>query len=99
MCEAKLEAKHPTFKEMDVLVANKVVTVNFNEFEINKKVFRVKVVGSLSKELINFSKIKPINPEDKVYLDYIQKEYGLIASQQILAKKQAEKKLSQRRVA
>jgi hypothetical protein len=99
MCKAKLEASHPTFKVMDVMCGQKVITVDFNQFEIkSKKVFRVMMISD-KPELIVFSQIKPINPEDKVYLDYVQKEYGLIAGQQILAQKQAEKNLSQRRVA
>lgn len=100
MCKAKLEeVLHPTFKVMDVIYEQKVVTVDFNEYEINKKVFRIRLTTSLKKELINFSKIKPINPEDQAYLDYVQKEYGLMAGKQILAQKQAEKNLSKRRVA
>jgi|GEM_PF-2433177 len=104
MCKANLEASHPTFKVMDVMCERKVITVDFNQFEIkSKKVFRVKVfrvtASSVKPELINFSKIKPINPEDQTYLDYVQKEYGLIAGQQITAQKKAEKNLSQRRVA
>jgi hypothetical protein len=98
MCKAKLEASHPTFKVMDVLFNQQVVTVDFNNYEINKKVFRV-MTNSVKPELISFSKIKPINPEDQTYLDYVQKEYGLIASKQILAQKNAEKNLSKRRVA
>jgi hypothetical protein len=98
MCKAKLEASHPTFKVMDVMCNKQVVTVDFNKYEINKKVFRV-MTNSVKPELINFSKIKPINPEDQTYLDYVEKEYGLIAVQQITAQKKAEKNLSKRRVA
>jgi hypothetical protein len=57
------------------------------------------MTNSVKPELINFSKIKPINPEDQTYLDYVEKEYGLIAVQQITAQKKAEKNLSKRRVA
>lgn len=97
MCKANLEASHPTFKVMDVMCEKKVITVDFNQFETkSKKVFRV-MTSSIKPELINFSKIKPINPEDQTYLDYVKKEYGLIAGQQIAAQKRAEKNLSQRR--
>ena len=98
MCKSKLEeVLHPTFKVMDVIFEKRVVTVDFNQYEIkSKKVFRVMIKAD-KPELIIFSKIKPINPEDQAYLDYIQKEYGLIAGKQITAQKKAEKHLSKTR--
>jgi hypothetical protein len=73
--------------------------VDFNIFEIkSKKVFKVGVANQ--KEMICFSNIKPVRDEDRAYLDFIKKEYGLIAVKQIKAQKDAEKNLSKtRRVA
>lgn len=92
-----MEAVHPTFRIMEVTVGKSTVTVDFNEFEIkSKKNFKVCAIG-IRREMINFSNIKAIKDEDRAYLDYIKKEYGLIAVKQITAKKNAEKDLSQRR--
>lgn len=95
MCKANLEAYHSTLRVMDVLCNKQVITVDFNNFEINKKIFKVGPPNGQAN--IIFSKIKPISPEDKTYFDYVHKEYELIAGQYIAAQKTAEKKLSQRR--
>jgi hypothetical protein len=99
MCKAKLEETlHPTFRVMDVVYERKVITVDFNQFEIkSKKVFRV--CNTKTQTMVNFSNIKPIQADDQTYLNFIQKEYELIAVSQITAQKNAEKNLSKRRVA
>jgi hypothetical protein len=83
---------------MDVVYERNVITVDFNKFEIkSKKVFRV--CDTKTQAMVNFSSIKPIQADDQTYLNFIQKEYELIAVSQITAQKNAEKNLSKRRVA
>ena len=94
MCKGKSTVFIPTLRVMDVLVNKKPVSIDFNDYEINKKTFKV---GLANGQKILFSKIKPMKPEDQTYLSYVRKEYELIAGQQILAQKKAEKKLSKRR--
>ncbi|MFZ2310008.1 MAG: hypothetical protein WAW11_00500 [Patescibacteria group bacterium] len=92
------EFKHPVFKIMDVIINEKPTKVDFNKFEIkSKKVFRVWDINQ--RTMVNFSTIKPVNSGDQNYLNFIQKEYELMAVSQITAQKNAEKNLSKRRVA
>ena len=98
MCQAKLkDQKVPTFKSMLVVYNESVIKVDFNAFEIKStKNFRVKTISE-KPEMINFASLKALEPSDKAYLDYVRKEYGLIAVKQIQAQKNVEKKLSTRR--
>lgn len=92
------ESNHPTFRRMDVVFQEKQISVDFNEFEVkSKKTFRVARIGTEKKEFINFSSIKPTESSDQPYLDYVRKEYELIAIKQITADKKADKELSGRR--
>ncbi|MEI6835396.1 MAG: hypothetical protein WCK59_01050 [Candidatus Falkowbacteria bacterium] len=97
MCKTKLEeVSCPTLRTMEVKVDDLVVKVNFNIFEINKKTFRVGIAPD-GREKVMFSKISPLKPEDQSYLDYVEKRYNLIATAQIKAQKDTEKKLAKRR--
>lgn len=97
MCKPKkVDAVHDTFRTMPVVYNNRHVTVDFNDFEIKSKdKVKVRIFGG---EMINFFLIKPAQEADQKYLDYVSKRYELIAGEQIISQKSAEKQLSQRRV-
>lgn len=96
MCKAKVEEMScPTFRTMSVIYEKKVITVDFNRFEISKKI--IKILSPDGKEKILFLKIKPVQNSDQAYLDYVQKKCDMLATAQIKAQKKAEKSLSLRR--
>lgn len=96
MCKAKVTIVHDTFKSMEVVFNKRFITIDFDDFEIkSKKKIKVRVRGG---EMINFFLIEPAQEADQEYLDYLLKRYELIAAEQIVAQKTAEKQLSQRRV-
>ncbi len=83
---------------MDVSYNGEKIMVDFNDFEINKKTYRILVKIGAKVVKINFKDIKPTSDNDQKYFDYISKEYHLISVQQNLAQKKTEKKHSRVRV-